>query len=169
MPVASTMPELLDAIRTSRTKTTEALDWLFKNPLRWKSDPNPNVKNAIAWLGSTAAFGPLPSAVRKILKGESLGSPPSPYLPLPLSLRLTNEELKHINQWPPIQKNKVRKKLNKAVGLDCDVHFFWKFATGTKEKTDPIVDPVAGGDINVTFRSPEINVKSGPVTVEVAP
>ena len=169
MPLASSMPELLEAIRTSRTKTTKALDWLFTDPLRWKSDPNPNVQNAIAWLGSTTAFGPLPQAVRKILKGESLGSPPSPNPPLPPSLRLTNDELNHINKWPPIQKNKVRKKLNKAVTLDCDVHFFWKLATGPNEKTDPVVNPVAGGDITVTFRSPEINVKSGPVKVKVGP
>ncbi len=155
MPNASTMAKFLEARRTGKTDVTRALDSVFTSPGHLQGDE----PALFTWLsGAHALDQPLTPEARNFLKGLQGG------------LSMSDADLDHIDDWPSNQKEKVRRKLVKAIEEDRNVKFVWKLHNGDTELTDR-EDPGPPGGITIKFRSPWNNVKlsatGDEVTVDV--
>ncbi len=150
MPVASSIQELIDALRDRKTNITRALDDLFGNQValdklkalpNWSSHP---FRTADA-LGKQPG-DPLPPWAKDELKAapESTGLVTNP---------LSDNEIAHIENWPPLQKEQLRAALDTAIQNGPPLHFFWELHGGNSEDMD---DSVSG---QVIFRTPRENVR----------
>ena len=154
MPVASSVQELIDALRDRKTNITRALDDLFGNQAaldKLKGTPGTPGHPNLGELATPNIFGSnpgesLPSWARDELKGQGW----SGLVTHPLS----DNEIAHIENWPPLQKNKLRAALDTAIQNGPPLHFFWELHGGNSEEMD---DDVSG---QVIFRTPQKNVSA---------
>ena len=147
MPVASSLQELIDALKTRKTNIARALDDLFGNANALNQlAGNPN-KDALLtdWILGRKGGDPLPDwAVNELKAGPgSTGLVAHP---------LTDDEILHIRNWPANHKNDLAKKLHQAIEGNAPLEFFWELYGKDKEDMDT---SVAG---QVIFRSPQQNV-----------
>ena len=158
MPVASSIQELIDALRTRKTNITRALDDLFgsqqaldalKNHTHRTDLSTPNV------LGSNPGDS-LPSWAIDELKG----APQSSGL---VTHALSDDEIAHIQNWPPSQKNNLAAALDAAITNGQPLQFYWELHGGNSEAMDTSVPG------QVIFRSPQKNVglRDGSIKVKV--
>jgi hypothetical protein len=147
MPVASSIQELIDALRTRKTNITRALDDLFGSAQALNTLTNhphradlstPNV------LGSNPG-DLLPSWAIDELKGapQSSGLVTHP---------LSDGEIAHIQNWPPSHKSNLAAALNAAIENGQPLQFYWELYGGNSEAMDTSVPG------QVIFRSPQKNV-----------
>ncbi len=125
--------------RTGVTKTTQALEALFRNP----------PQNVVKALGKTPFKG-LPREFEDALRELELG----------------DEEIEHIRKWPTKFKEAVRVAVVNAIRDDLTVRFAWKLHEASKE--DTIIRRDRRGTVEITFFSPWDNlraVRSGDVDV----
>ncbi len=134
----------VDILRTGRTKITKALDTLFADPGRLRSDPNFAEMQKEAAADGNAHFDSLPTWAKKRLES---------FLNAKDHARLCA----HIDAWPNDQKEKVRKKLVQAIDENRRVRFFWELHRGENRATE-IFDPGEGREIIITFRSPRKSI-----------
>ena len=143
MPVSSTPKEFVNALSERRSRTTKALDALFRNPKR--------LQGHLQDLQKTGYLaGPLAKWVRADLTANGVKKP---------------REFTHINQWPKVQKENVRKALVHAIqqsikGNNISVKFFWELSGRNNEET--IIEPKrlpSSGTITITFVSPQKRVR----------
>jgi len=147
MPPPTTMRTFLEAIRSGRTNTTEALDMLFASPAAVRAHPN------FTDLQAPGMLNMLQPWARAELRRLGVGS----------------EELAHIDDWPNNQKEIVRQKLVDAMNGNKPVEFSWKVYPGATEDTSIDEGPAK---VTITFFSPESKVRAtGPdsVSVDVGP
>ena len=149
MPVASSIQELIDALRTRKTNITRALDDLFGSQQAlaaldtrpYRPDlATPNV------LGSNPG-DPLPTWAIDELKGAS--PPQSSGL---VTQALSDDEIAHIQNWPPGHKSTLAAALDAAITSGQPLQFFWELHGGNSETMDTSVPG------QVVFRSPQKNV-----------
>lgn len=144
MPESSPPRKFIESLRTGRTDTTKALDQAFTSPGSIATDP---------------AYAELWAEVQR-KNGLHVGTnrdhlPPQAKAVL-RAAGLKKRELDHIGEWPPKQKELVRKRLVNAINTNRRIHFIWQLHGGDKEDTDFKDDGV--GDITITFHSPQKNV-----------
>jgi hypothetical protein len=150
MPVASSIQELIDALKTRKTNITRALDDLFGNPValnQLKGPPGHPHRGALATphiFGSTPG-APLPPWARDELQGRVPGSP--------VKKPLSDDEIAHIENWPPQQKENLRAALDTAIENGSPLQFYWELYDGDSEGMD---ESVTG---QVIFRTPRENVR----------
>ena len=140
MPPTSTIQTFINALRTGQTRTTRGLDELFASPAALGGSLK---TDEAALLRSPGGLEPLAGWMRDRLAG--------------VSDPLTGPELDHIDEWPAIQKERVRQALVRAIDDDVTVRFSWEIYSGAGPDT-AIVDHGAAG-IFVTFRSPRARVR----------
>jgi len=147
MPVASSIQELIDALRTRKTNITRALDDLFgsqqaldvlRNHPHRADLSTPNV------FGSSPG-DPLPSWAIDELKGapQSSGLVTHP---------LSDDEIAHIQHWPPSHKSSLAAAFDAAIAGGQPLQFYWELHGGDSETMDTSVPG------QVIFRSPQKNV-----------
>jgi hypothetical protein len=165
MPVASSIQELIDALRTRKTNITRALDDLFGSQPALDALANHPHRAA---LSTPNVFGtnpgdPLPQWAVDELKGapQSSGLVTHP---------LSDDEVEHIRNWPPAHKSSLAAAFDAAITNRRPLQFFWELHGGSSETMDTSVAD------QVIFRSPQANVSaSGPfkflvgVKVKVGP
>ncbi|MEX1255022.1 MAG: hypothetical protein WEE64_11855 [Dehalococcoidia bacterium] len=147
MPTHSSMRTFLQAVRTGKTDTTEALDIIFATPGELADHPN------FEEFAQSGALDTLPVWARRELRKVGLGS----------------AEINHLDEWPNDQKEQVREALVQAIEEDQSVGFYWTVHDGADEETE-----ISSGQDTVSiafvFRSPERRVRAiGPdnITVDV--
>ncbi len=143
MPVATTWATFYQAVQTGITKTTEALETLYK--------AHKGQSTALVALAETPnGFAGMPNAIRTALEQEGLSEP----------------EILHVEKWPDNQKEDVRLALLDAMNSDRAVLSRWKLHNGSKE--DTIIE-TSGNLTTITFYSPVSKVKAaaGDFTVKV--
>ena len=142
MPMTSTPKEFVNALAERRSRTTKALDALFRTPKK--------LEGHLKELEKTGYLaGPLPKWIRDGLTANGVKKP---------------REFTHINQWPKAQKENVRKALVHAIkksvqGNSIRVRFFWELSGRNNEET--IIEPKrlpSTGTITITFVSPQKRV-----------
>ena len=147
MPVASSIQELIDALRTRKTNIARALDDLFgsqealdvlKTHDHRDDLSTPNV------LGSKPG-DPLPAWAIDELKG----APQSSGL---VTHALSDSEITHIQDWPPSHKSNLAAAFDAAIANGQPLQFFWELHGGDSEAMDTSVPG------QVIFRSPQKNV-----------
>ena len=145
MPVASSLQELIDALRDRETNITRALDDLFGDPGTLTGHPNrPDL--GTPYILSSKPGDMLPDWATDEFQGRSK-------LPVsPVKNPLSDDEIAHINNWPKELREDLRKVLNPRDTGDPHLKFHWELHGGTSEQMD---DTVPG---QVIFRSPERNV-----------
>lgn len=146
MPDASEIKKFAKALKTGRTDITRALDALFGHkPDRHLNATDPVILSLVAWLRTPGALATLSPEARTLLGG----------------LKVSPQELDHIDLWDSGQKEDVRLRLVDAIDNNHPYHFFWELHRGNDEETDMPVLPGSGGDIH--FRSPrhKMQVPSG--------
>jgi hypothetical protein len=147
MPVASSIQELIDALKTRKTNITRALDDLFGSQQALNTLTNhphradlstPNV------LGSNPG-DPLPAWAIDELKAapQSSGLVTHP---------LSDDEIAHIQDWPPGHKSSLAAALDAAIANGQPLQFYWELHGGGAEEMDTSVPG------QVVFRSPQGNV-----------
>lgn len=144
MPPSTKMQTFLQALRTGRTRTTDALDQLFASPIGLQAD------------GHLTAF-------------RTAGHLNTLDQPCKAHLSLSAAEFAHINSWPNDLKEEIRVRLVNAIDGNLQVRFRWKLTTGADEDHD--IATAAFGE-TITFRSPESRVKaegSDNVSISVGP
>ncbi len=134
MPPYTTIPKLLKAISTGRSKTTDALEDLFKTQ-----------RQALAsHLRRTGSLNGLKPWLQTAL---------APYA-------LTAGELKHIQDWPDGEKEKVRQALVTALDTPgAKVHFRWGTHPLATENSSILQAP---GLTTIKFLSPNNRVRTPP-------
>ncbi len=145
MPIASSIQELIDALRDRKTNITRALDDLFEDPGTLAVHPHRGALATPNVFGSTPG-DPLPDWARDELQGRVPGSP--------VKKPLSDDEIAHIENWPPQQKNKLRAALDTAIANGSHLQFYWELHDGDSEEMD---DSVPG---QVIFRTPQKNVRA---------
>ena len=158
MPIASSIQELIDALRTRKTNITRALDDLFGS--RQALDAL-NSHTHRADLSTPNVFGsspgdPLPSWAIDELKG----APQSSGL---VKHALSSDEVAHIQNWPPSHKSDLAAVLGAAIVNRQPLQFYWELYGGDSEAMDTSVPG------QVIFRSPQKNVglRDGSIKVKV--
>lgn len=151
--------QFINALKTGKGPVTNALDDLFGPQAipKWK-DPNSPLGSHLGDLDNPAfAVNPLPQWAVDELKGKS-GLVTQP---------LSDEEIAHINDWPPSQKDTIRQAAWKAINSSRSVQFLWELWDGTQAETK--LHDAGAGDIIVTFRTPRTQVmySSGKVQIQV--
>jgi hypothetical protein len=163
MPNASNLRKLAKALKTGKTDITDALDELFGqgDPRDHLTSPDPDVVTAATELkNNPGSLNKLSTAMRNVLEGLE-------------GKDVSTEELDHIDDWDPSQKEEVRERLADALTTGHLYHFFWELHRGNTELTEVPPLPGTGGDIH--FRSPRKNVQDpswfhfGDVKVTVGP
>jgi hypothetical protein len=151
MPIASSIQELIGALRDRKTNITRALDDLFGNQValdklkalpNWSSHP---FRTADA-LGNQPGDSLPPWA-----KDELKAAPGSTGL---VTHPLSDDEIAHVENWPPQQKENLRAALDTAIQNGPPLQFYWELHGGASEQMD---DSVAG---QVIFRTPQKNVSA---------
>ncbi len=151
--------QFINALRTGKGPVAKAFDDLFglqAIPL-WK-DPNSPLGPHLGELDKPAfAVEPLPQWAVDELKGKSsLVTEP-----------LNDEDIAHINGWPPNQKDRIRQAAWQAITSNRSVQFFWELWDGGQTETK--VHDAGTGEIIVTFRTPRAKVmySAGKVQIQV--
>lgn len=141
MPVSSTPKEFENALKERRSRTTKAMDDLFRSPAAtFKNHPNIGDLRKVGHLGS-----PLPAWIKNELKARGMVKP---------------LEVRHIDQWPKAQKERLRKAMIHAIDNNVKIQFFWELYGGSREQTLITPDPMpTSGTITVTFLSPQSRVR----------
>lgn len=153
MPESSSPRKFIKSLRTGTTDITKALALLFKSPNNIKS-------NAPLWAELQAPNG-LHAAASPHLRPEAKAAL--------IAAGLGPKKRKHIGEWPPDQKELVRRTLVSAINTNRRIHFFWELHGGEHEVTD-IKDDGKDGDLTIIFRSPQRNVSidaAGDIQVKV--
>lgn len=145
MPMTSTPKEFTDALAERRSRTTKALDDLFKSPGALSNHPHIGDLRRIGHLNA-----PLPTWIKNELKARGVVKP---------------LEFTHINQWPKAQKERLRKAMIHATDNNVKMRFFWELYGGPNEQTIIVPDPLpTSGAITVTFLSPQSRVRVSSAT-----
>ena len=146
MPVASSIQELIDALRDRETNITRALDDLFGDPGTLAGHPNrPDL--GTPYTLSSEPGDMLPPWATDELQGRSK-------LPVsPVNKPLKDDEIAHVNNWPPQLREDLRKVLHPRVAGGPHLKFHWELHGGDSEQID---DSVPG---QMTFRTPQKNVR----------
>ena len=151
--------QFINALRTGKGAVARALDDLFGLQAipTWK-DPKSPLGPHLAELDSPDfAVNPLPQWAVDELKGKG-GLVAQP---------LSDEEIGHINGWPPKQKDRIRQAAWQAITSNRSVQFFWELWDG--DQTETKVHDAGTGEIIVTFRTPRTKVmySAGKVQLQV--
>ena len=152
MPLASSIQELIDALRDRKTNITRALDDLVGTQAaldKLKGTASTPGHPDRAHLATPNIFGlypgdKLPDWARDELKGEGWSGL--------VTHALTDDEIAHIESWPPQQKEDLRLVVENAIQNTVPLKFYWELHGGNSEEMD---DDVPG---QVIFRTPEKNV-----------
>ena len=147
MPVASSIQELIDALRTRKTNITRALDDLFGSQEaldKLKANDHLGDLSTPNVLGSNPG-DPLPFWAIDELKG----APQSSGL---VTHALSDDEIAHIQNWPPSHKGNLTAALDAAITNGQPLQFYWELHGGDSEAMDTSVPG------QVIFRSPQKNV-----------
>lgn len=147
MPVASSIQELIDALRTRKTNITRALDDLFGSQQALDALRNHPHRAALSTpnvLGSNPGDS-LPSWAIDELKG----APQSSGL---VTHALSDHEIAHIQDWPPSHKSNLAVAFDAAIRDGEPLQFYWELHGGNSE----VMDTSLPGQ--VIFRSPQKNV-----------
>ena len=147
MPVASSIQELIDALRTRKTNIARALDDLFGSQEALdvlKTHDHRDDLSTLNVLGSNPG-DPLPSWAID----ELTGAPQSSGL---VTHALSHDEIAHIQNWPPSHKSDLAAVLGAAITNRQPLQFYWELYGGDSEAMDTSVPG------QVIFRSPQKNV-----------
>ncbi len=141
MPTGSTILEFEDAIRTGTTKTTRALEELYRSQ---GAALRPN-------LAATNALDGLPPWLKTELQRQGAARP---------DLQLSTKELNHIRDWPDQpDKRRIRVALRSAIANGQTVLFRWELSSGSGLTTDVPSLPLPPGPITITFRNPRGKIR----------
>lgn len=135
MPERSTIQSFINALQSGQTTITRGLQRLW--------DERSTLSN-ITSKAATLALTPLDADVKTALGARGLGT----------------TELDHIDEWPDVEKRKVRRALVVALNSNPqrDVEFFWELYNGSASVAQ--IDNLHGpGTITVRFLSPRANVR----------
>ena len=147
MPIASSIQELIDALRTRKTNITRALDDLFGS--RQALDALRNHPHK-ADLSAPNVFGRNPGdSLPSWAIDELKGAPQASGL---VTRALSDDEIAHIQDWPPSQKNNLAAAFDAAITNRQPLQFYWELHDGNSEAMDTSVPG------QVIFRSPQKNV-----------
>ncbi len=150
MPIASSIQELIDALRDRETNITKALDDLFGNQAALqKLDGHPQRPNLDPTTGNTFgdhAGDPLPSWVRDELKGQGWSGLVTE------THALTDDEIVHIQNWDPGAKATLQGILHTIIPNGPPLKFYWELHAKNQEETDFSVPN------QVISRSPQQNL-----------
>ncbi len=138
MPVTSNMQDLIRALKTGKTHVMDALDRLFGSPNARQNLPDGLVQNFPQF---QAGFGDLPGWAVTILTT-------APH-------NLKDEDITHINVWPPGDKEKVRKEILKSIDAAITLDFQWAVWDGPVED---VVITTAGNTTTIRFLSPRVKL-----------
>ena len=147
MPVASSIQELIDALRTRKTNIARALDDLFGSQEALEVLETNDHRDDLSTpnvLGSNPGDS-LPSWAIDELKG----APQSSGL---VTHALSDAEIAHIQDWPPSHKNNLTAAFEAAIRDGAPLQFYWELHGGNSEAMDTSVPG------QVIFRSPQKNV-----------
>ena len=159
MATGMEIQQFINALRTGKGTVAKALDDLFGLQAipKWQ-DPDSPLGRHLAELDSPAfAVNPLPRWAVEELTGKSdLVTQP-----------LSDDEIGHINDWPPSQKDRIRQAAWQAITSNRSVQFFWELWDGGETETK--VHDAGTGEILVTFRTPRTKVmySAGKVQLQV--
>ena len=148
MPVASSIQELIDALRTRKTNITRALDDLFGSQQALDALKNHPYRTALTTTANVFGSSPgdsLPSWAIDELKG----APQSSGL---VTHTLSDDEIAHIQDWPPSHKSNLAVAFEAAIASRQPLQFYWELHGGNSEAMDTSVPG------QVIFRSPQKNV-----------
>jgi hypothetical protein len=153
MPVGSSVQELINALRDRKTNITRALDDLFGNQAaldKLKGTPGTPGHPDLGALATPDVFGknpgdPLPPWARDELKKQGWSGL--------VAHALTDDEIAHIENWPPEHKEELRVALDTAIQNGPPLKFYWELHGGNSEEMD---DSVPG---QLIFRTPQKNVR----------
>ena len=146
MPELSNIDTFVAAVNSRQTKITRAVKRLW--------DERSTVADATALVpliaAGTLAMVPLGSPLAAALKARGL----------------TDDEIKHIDKWPPAEKNKVQTALQTALAGTAvpNVLFFWELHSGNASQT-VVTSAPASTDVHIIFQSPTKNVRKGLATL----
>lgn len=144
MPVASSLRELIRALRSKKTRTMYALDELFGSKQALDRILGPPPHPHLGDLRDTPhVLDTLPGWAVDELTGASGAL-------LRVAHRLSDAEIEHIDRWPANDKEQLRLAVKDALDTRQPLHFFWELHGGTGEAIR-----IAGSE--VTFRSPQQN------------
>jgi hypothetical protein len=154
MPVASSLSELRQALRTRETNITKALDDLFssqanRQALRERSEYDSFRQDAYI-LSSLQPGDRLPAWARTVLTGNLV------------SRGLNDRELDHLDHWPPQQRENLRQTMVYALEHDEPLKFYWELHGGDDEDTD------LSRHGQAVFRSPQKNLQVSGITLGVS-
>ena len=147
MPVASSIQELIDALRTRKTNITRALDDLFGSQEaldELKTHDHRGDLSTPNVLGSNPGDA-LPSWAIDELQGAQQSSGL-------VTHALSDDEIAHIQNWPPSHKSNLAAALDAAITSGQPLQFYWELHGGNSEAMDTSVPG------QVVFRSPQKNV-----------
>lgn len=146
MPPQTKIGTFLEAVRTRRTTTTDALDSIFSDPASVPAEVKEHLANANALNKARSAAWRESAPVgwaRSALKAAGLNK----------------AECDHVRDWPDDEKEKVRAALHIALKRGLSVRFNWELWTGNKSVSDVPARLPADGTVQITFRSPEQRVR----------
>jgi hypothetical protein len=147
MPVASSIQELIDALKTRKTNITRALDDLFGSQQALDTLRNHAHVTDLSTpyvLGSNPG-DPLPAWAIDELKAtpQSSGLVTHP---------LSDDEIAHVQDWPAGHKNSLAAAFAAAIASGEPLQFYWELHGGASEEMDASLPG------QVVFRSPQKNV-----------
>ena len=159
MATGMEIQQFINALRTGKGTVAKALDDLFGLQAipKWK-DPKSPIGPHLGELDKPAfAVNPLPKWAVDELKGKS-GLVTQP---------LSDDDIRHINDWPPNQKDRIRQAAWQAITSNRSLQFFWELWDG--DQTETKVHDAGTGEIIVTFRTPRTKVmySAGKVQIQV--
>lgn len=159
MALGMQIQQFINALRTGKGPVTSALDDLFGPQAvgQWK-DPKTALGSHLGELENPAfAVNPLPQWAVDELQGKSglVGQ------------ALSDDEIQHINDWPPGQKERIRDAACRAIASNRAVQFLWELRDC--EQIETKVQDSGSGDIIITFRAPRTSVlySAGKVHLQV--
>ncbi len=151
MPVASSLKELKDALKTRETNITRALEDLFKDPSTLAGHTHRGDLGTAYILSSKQPGDMLPDWATDELQRNV----PNPIVQKALS----NKEIAHLNNWPKEQREDLRKVLDPRAPGDPPLNFRWELHGKDEEETDFSVPG------EVIFRSPQKNLEFSGATL----
>ena len=128
MPMESTPVEFANALAERRSRTTKALDDLFKRPANLRNHPHIGDLRRAGRLNA-----PLPTWIKNELKARGVLKP---------------GEFRHINQWPKTHKERLRRAMIHAIDNNVKMRFFFELYGGSTEQTIIVPDPLPASPWN---------------------
>jgi hypothetical protein len=153
MPVASSLNELRDALKTRETNITRALKDLFEDPGTLAGHPHRPDLGTPYILSSKQPGDMLPDWATDELQGRVPGSP--------VKKSLSDDEIAHLNNWPKELREDLRKVLDPRAPGDPHLKFHWELHGKDVEEIDFSVPG------EVIFRSPQQNLSFSGATFVV--